>query len=186
MGAHATAMNLDRALRAGFFNVPDPGASGTISWTGKGQAICALVTAGAESRALPDASGFGVGTMLLVYGSALAGTATITGAATGSVALTADGNHVEFTVVEDGGVKQWNALQGSISNVVTRATAAASADLIPVSNGADKALKAATPAALGAVAITTGHSATNVALIALVDALAAFGLVTHTWTNGDA
>lgn len=188
MSAHNFPLNLDRCLRNGFFNVADPGASGTIDIVGgKGQAICRLVTAGAESRALPAAAGFGVGQKLLVYAGDLVGAATITGADTGSVILSADGEHAEFVVVEDDFVNQWNAVSlsgqtGQGATVVTRAVVAAAANLVPVSGGADRTIMAATPAALGVVDINTGDAATDTALIALANALQAFGLVTHTWT----
>lgn len=97
----STALNLplqlDRAYRTGFFGVDDPGASGTISFSNKGHAICEVTTAAAESRALPSAAGYGLGTRLLVVLREDGGNLTITGA-DASVILTAAGDLAEFVV----------------------------------------------------------------------------------------
>jgi len=179
---------IDVALRLGAADVLDPGASGTVVINNKGFAILLAKTEGPETRVLEDADNLAVGQELLVVLYEDGGDLTID-SDDADVVLTAVGDVARFVVSFDGTNKVWKCVYSSTAkpqNVVTRATAAAAANLIPVSNGADKALKAATPAALGTVAITTGNSATNVALIALAQALAGFGLVTHTWTDGDA
>lgn len=91
---------LDRCYRNGFFSVRDPGASATISWSNKGQVICEVVTATAESRVLPAASGFGVGTRLLVILKVDGGNLTVTGATDGTVTLDTAGAVAEFVVVK--------------------------------------------------------------------------------------
>ena len=152
MGAHATAMNLDRALRAGFFNVNDPGASGTISWTGKGRAICKVVTAGSESRALPSATGYGVGSKLRVILNTAGGALSITGADR-TVALAVAGETADFVVSQAAGVNVWRV---------------AGVNVAPIS--------------LGTVDINTGDAPSDAGIIALFNALKSLGLVSGTWS----
>lgn len=187
MSAHSLPLNIDKALRNGFFQISDPGASQVFSWSGKGFVIVEVVTAGAEGRTLPNAPDYGLGTRLLVLFKTDGGDLTISGADS-SVVLDTAGQFAEFVVTDNNGTNVWRIastsalIGGAVTNVVTRATAAAGAGKIPVSNGADRALKAATPVALGTVDINTGDAATDAAIIALVNALTAFGLTTATWT----
>lgn len=97
MSAHNFPINLDRAFRVGFFDVKDPGDSGTISWHNKGMAIVKVVTAGAESRALPAAGGYGVGTRCMVIFDTDGGDLTITGSDQ-TIVLADAGDMVEFVV----------------------------------------------------------------------------------------
>jgi len=180
--AHTLPLALDRCFREGFFATPDPGASGTIQIVNKAFAVCALTTAGAESRALPAANGFGVGTRVLVYGSALVGAATITGADSGSVVLSSDGQLAEFVVVEDGGVKEWQATTVApavVANAVTRSANAASGGLVPVSGGADKTITAATPVDISGDLSTYNETTFK----SVLTALAGFGLITDNTTT---
>lgn len=183
--AHSFPIALDRCFRNDFFNVRDPGSAGTISWNNKGKAICEVVTAGAESRALSAASGFGVGTPLTVILKVDGGDLTITGALGGSVVLDTAGDLADFVVVKTdaAGTKAWklvvSAAAVASANAVTRATAAAAANLVPVSAGADKALTAATP-----IDITGDLSAYNETTFkAVLTALAGFGLITDSTTT---
>ena len=106
--ANNLPLAIHRALEQGFFEVPDPGASGTISWANQGYAICKVVTATAESRALELASAFPVGTRLLVILKTDGGNLTITGAST-SVVLDDSGDYTEFVVTDVAGTYQWRA-----------------------------------------------------------------------------
>lgn len=177
----------DRLFKEGFVQVADPGNAGTIYVQNKGFAICEVETAGAESRVLPAAGLMGVGATLMVVGKVLAGAATITGADVSPILHTA-GDVVTFVVsVNDADdTKVWRVLSQSAdsslvaTNVVTRATAAAGAGLIPVSNGADKALVAATPVALGSHAINTGDATSDTMIKAVINQLVALGLFTGT------
>lgn len=62
--ARTLPLALARMFNTGFASVKDPGDGETISWTNQGLAIARIVTAGAESRALPSFSSgkFGIGT----------------------------------------------------------------------------------------------------------------------------
>jgi hypothetical protein len=105
--AHTLPLAIDRCLRTGFFNVDDPGSAGTISWENKGRAICLVVTAGAESRALPSASKFAVGTILYVIFKTDGGDLSITGAVGGTVTLTTAGSFAKFLITTSGETRQW-------------------------------------------------------------------------------
>jgi hypothetical protein len=133
--AHALPIALDRCLREGFFTTRDPGDAGTFDISLKGKAICAVTTAGAETRALPPAAGYGIGTELLVYANHLVGAATITGADTGSVVLSSDGDHTEFVVVGDDQVRQWNTRGISVVDGVTAAVAFGTDNVLIRSDG---------------------------------------------------
>lgn len=189
MSAAVLNYTIQQMLANGFADQPDPGASGVLSIENKGVTKFEIVTAGVETRALEAATRHPVGALCIVLFKTDGGDLTVTGAEA-NVVLTSAGDFAVFIVTNNNGTKVWKVATRSVgaldlSAAVTRATAAAAANLVPVSQGANRELKAATPAALGTVAITTGHSATNLALIALVNALAAFGLVTHTWTDGN-
>jgi len=88
---------LDSSLRAGLLTVIDPGNGGTIHIELRGQAYCEVVTAGAETRALPPAVGFGNGQELTVF-LKTPGNVTVTGAADGSVVLEDAGDLAIFRV----------------------------------------------------------------------------------------
>ena len=107
MSAHNWPITLDRALREDFLRVRDPGSAGTISWSNMGEAICHVVTAGVESRALPAASGFGVGTKLTVIFKTDGGDLSVTGAVGGTVTLTTAGSFVTFMITVSTNTKQW-------------------------------------------------------------------------------
>lgn len=95
-----------RLFATRMIQVDDPGASGTIYVQNKGIAICEVVTAAGESRALPAAGAFGIGTLLLVIGKTLGGTLTVTGADVNPT-LTANGDAVLFIVSDVNGVVGW-------------------------------------------------------------------------------
>lgn len=178
----------DRLFKEGFVQVADPGDAGTIYVQNKGFAICEIVTAGAETRVLPAAGLMGVGATLTVVGKVLAGAATISGADVSPILHTA-GDVVTFIVsVNDADdTKVWRVLSQSAdsslvaANVVTRATAASGAGLIPQSGGADKSLAAITPVALGSFTVSTNNDATtNAKLVLIINKLVALGLFTGT------
>ena len=106
----ATAKTLplaqDKALRTGFYRCDDPGASGTIPFLLKGFGICEVVTAAAESRALPTPGGFVTGHRVMVTLKTDGGDLTITGADQ-SVILRDAGDAVEFVIVDNNGTKVW-------------------------------------------------------------------------------
>lgn len=122
MAAHNLPISTDRALRNGFYSVADPGASGTISWHNKGLAICEVVTATAESRALPTAAAHAVGTHLIVTLKTDGGDLSITGATTGTVTLDDAGEVAEFVVTDANGTHQWHQL--IVSTALTSLTLA--------------------------------------------------------------
>lgn len=114
MAANAIPLRTDQALRNGFHDVADPGASGTISFHNKGMAICKVITATAESRALPSATGYAVGTHLIVI-LTTAGDLSITGGADGTVVLTTAGEVAEFVVSVAGSTNEWRQIIASVS-----------------------------------------------------------------------
>lgn len=176
MNPYNFAASVGRALDAGATTLLDPGADGTVTVAPKGVAILVINTTGA--RTLQSADGVDIGAEVLVI-------ATASSVSVNSIDI-ADGGHAVFKVTLDAsGDNQWVAVENSAAlpaNLVTRATAAAAGGLVAVSGGADKTLVAATPVDLGTVNINTGDPTTDTALIALVDALTAFGLTTATWT----
>lgn len=155
MGAHQLPLHADRALRNGFYSVVDPGASGTISWHNKGLAICQVVTATAESRALPAASGFAVGTHLLVMLKTDGGDLQITGATSGTVTLDDAGELVEFVVTDADGTHQWHRLIA-----VTAATSLALDDDVSATFGAGDDLQ---------ILFSTADASNHTSVIALDD-----------------
>lgn len=166
-----------RALEADRNSVLDPGV-GTVK-VGQSPALL-VVNATAGDRTLEAATNLPLQTTILCI-------ATIASVTVNTVSVP-DGGWVEFHVtLSASGVKEWTVKNSSAefalaATTVTRAVAAASAGLVPVSGGADRSIGVATPAALGTVDINTGDASTDTALIALANALQAFGLVTHTWT----
>lgn len=110
--AHSLPLAIDRALRNSFFQVDDPGASGTFFLNNKGLGIAQVVTAAAESRVLPAASGFAVGTRLMVVFKKDGGDLTITGAES-SVVLKNAAEVVEFVLVDNNGTKAWRQVSDS-------------------------------------------------------------------------
>lgn len=109
MNAKSLPLLMDQAFRGGFFDAPDPGASGTIGWSNQGHAICRVTTAAAESRTLPAASSKGVGTQLIIIHETYVGDLTIDTADTESVVLTAAGQAAGFIVSASSGTNQWRA-----------------------------------------------------------------------------
>jgi len=96
----------------GFFDVKDPGASGTISWVLSDYVICQVVTAAAESRALEAATSYAVGTKCVVIFKTDGGDLTITGADV-SVVLQNAGDIVEFVVTTSGSTHAWRIASDS-------------------------------------------------------------------------
>lgn len=96
--ANTLPLAIDRCLRMGFFREKDPGSGGTLSFANNGNAVFLISTSGAESRALPTASSYGVGTRVLVILEKHGGNLTITGA-TSSVVLDEAGGTAEFVCV---------------------------------------------------------------------------------------
>lgn len=123
MGAHNLPLESARALSGGFYSVKDPGASGTMN-PGKvsGFNICEVTTAAAESRALPSASGLGVGTCFIVTLKTDGGDLTITGADSGNVTLDDAGEAAYFIVTDAAGTKGWQLLI-SVSSITSAAFA---------------------------------------------------------------
>lgn len=99
--AHTLGLAVDRCLREGLWRAADPGASGTIAIDNKGLTFCDVVTAAAETRALPAAEGHGPGTRVIVNFITDGGNLTITGPAA-SVILDTAGDRAEFEVVQVG------------------------------------------------------------------------------------
>lgn len=94
-------------LKAGAADVDDPGSGGTINIANKGlKAICNVVTAGAESRALEAATAHPVGQNLVVVLKTDGGDLTITGAEA-SVVLDTAGDRAEFEVSDNNGTNVW-------------------------------------------------------------------------------
>ena len=139
--AHTLPLALDRCLRAGFFNVPDPGASGTISWSNKGRAVCIVDTATAESRALPAAEGYAVDTELFINLRAAVGALTITGGAS-SIVLSSAGDGVLFKVTAVSQTdNQWVPVF-STANEVTAAGAFGTDNVLLRSDGTGRGTQA--------------------------------------------
>lgn len=110
MSAKMLPLSLDRALRTGFFQVDDPGSAGTISGQNKGHMICEVVTAGAESRTLPTAAGYAVGTTLLVTLKTDGGNLTLANADDDDAVLTDAGQMALFVVTDANGTKGWRTV----------------------------------------------------------------------------
>ena len=173
MNAYNLAHNLYKARQADHTTIADPGDAGTIKVSPTDLNVCILT--GGTTRELQAASEVPVGVEVLLISQ----TSTIT---VNSVAL-GDG---EFAIVrvtlDSSGAHQWSNITSTdaIANAVT-ADAVLAAGVIPVGDAA-RGIEDATPVALGATNINTGDAGTDTALIALADALAGFGLITHTWT----
>lgn len=165
MSAHTLPIDLYRAL-ATHLGVNDPGASGTIAWTNKGYAICPVVTAGTESRVLPGASSYPVGTRLLVIFKTDGGNLTITGSDQ-TIVLTDEGHCVEFVVVDNDGTRAWRVAADS---------RVAYANLGAVSLPADTATTTEIPATPDAADAIT-------AFLELTAALTAAGVISDDFTQ---
>lgn len=92
--------------------IRDPGASGTFGFQHKARAVCPVVTAAAESRALPTPTD-PINTRLVVYLKTAGGALTITGSQDGSVVLDAAGEFAEFAISASGDTKQWRTVASS-------------------------------------------------------------------------
>jgi hypothetical protein len=103
---HLNSM-VDEGLRTGLADVDDPGASGTIGFENKGlKAICSVVTAAGETRALESATKYPVGARIIVLLKTDGGDLTITGAEA-SVVLDTAGDRAEFEVTDNNGTLVW-------------------------------------------------------------------------------
>jgi len=102
----------ERALREGFFNVADPGASGTLDFILSDLAIFLVVTEAAESRALPASGAHPVNSRIVVVFKTDGGDLTITGADQ-SVVLRDAGDIVEFVVTDVNGTLGWRVVADS-------------------------------------------------------------------------
>jgi len=103
-----------RAAEAGLLSVVDPGAGGKIVMGGRAQAICHLVTAGAEARTLSDPTQAGQQLTLVLKTDG--GDCTVTASSavnqTGNTTLTfADaGDMLQLVSIEDGSSKEWRVV----------------------------------------------------------------------------
>lgn len=123
MPAKNLPIEIDRGLRTGFFRVGDPGSGGTISWSNKGMVICEVETAGAESRSLPSASGYAVGTRVMVTLKDDGGDLTITTGDTADVVLDTVGQAAEFVVTDADGTRQWRTVAIPVDQIAVSETA---------------------------------------------------------------
>lgn len=116
MGAHNLPLESARALSGGFYSVKDPGDAGTMN-PGKvsGFNICEVVTAGAETRVLPSATGLGVGTCFIVTLKTDGGDLTIQGNVGDDVILDDAGEVAYFIVSDADGTKGWERLVAVVS-----------------------------------------------------------------------
>ncbi len=210
MSAYNAQNKLARATSAGRPVVKDPGDGGTIEAKTIQLAVC--VVTGGTTRSIDAATKYGLGHRLIVIsqtssiavnGVSLADgeaaefvvTLDSAGAKTwaqvvsvldGDTFVEADGTDsgdfaaAGLVLASNGNDKTAVDTAVEVTDLVT-AAAVLAAGTIPVGDAA-KGLADATPVALGAVDINTGDAGTDAALIALADALAGFGLVTHTWT----
>lgn len=135
----------------------DPGSAGTLIVSPVDFGVCVMT--GAGTRTLEDATGLNVGTSILCISQ------TDAIIVAGAVSITInDGDFVEFVVTKNSsGVNQW---------VVKSATDASASATFPVSIGAYE-LAAVNTAADNALAI-----------LQLITALEAAGVVTPAWTQG--
>lgn len=140
-----------RALENHFYDTyPDPGSGGTISIGEVGIGICRVTTAGAESRALPAASGYPIGQRLVVILETDGGDLTITGAEDGSVSLDDAGDFAEFIVTQ--GVsgstvtRYWRTTLSTtdLGNSVSADSAFGTDDVLVASDGTARKAKATT------------------------------------------
>lgn len=108
---------LDQSLRAGLLTTPDPGNGNTIYVEFKGKSFCELTVGAAdETRALPAAAGYAVGTELIVIlRYSAGGTATITGSVDGNLELTAIGDLGIFVVSAAGATSAWRTTYPTIT-----------------------------------------------------------------------
>lgn len=110
----ANTLNKDQyeALSVGFFTVPDPGDAGTVRIEAAGRTIVEVVTAGAETRVLPDASDLPVGAQCELGLKTAVGNLTID-TDDDDVVLTAAGDLAIFQVVPSGTDKVWKLVSRS-------------------------------------------------------------------------
>lgn len=112
--AHTLPLAIDRAIRSGFFHVKDPGASGTFDLINKGHAIVEVVTAAAESRAMPSVTGYAPGTKLTVVLKTDGGDCTISAVNGNESAILDTAGHVaEFELVNVNGTNQWKQVSST-------------------------------------------------------------------------
>lgn len=108
------ASNLPAALaianNVGAFKVPDPGASGTINYFGKGVFVCEVTTATAESRTLPTAADADVGNVGVVILQSDSGDLTVSGSSDGDVVMDNAGEMAIFLVTDADGTHQWRTV----------------------------------------------------------------------------
>ena len=106
------AFALDQQLRAGLLTTPDSGDGNTIYVELKGKSFCELTVGAAdETRALPAATGYAVGTELTaILRYSAGGTATISGSNDGPVELIEEGDLAVFVVSAAGAVTVWSAV----------------------------------------------------------------------------
>jgi hypothetical protein len=152
MNGKTVLSGLDSAWRSEVAQIKDPLAGGTFQIENKGMCVVEVVTLGAENRALPDATGFGVGQELMVCFRTDGGDLTLTGAES-NVVLKDAGDVAIFRVSKSGTSKVWRCVCSSAAAVdnVDFATA-------PVN--------------------VTGSRGANAALASLLTALAALGVIT--------
>ena len=120
MSAHRLNKDWREMLATGFAAVKDPGASGTITYDHKGFGICSVVTAGAESRALPVVTAHPVGTLLAVLLKTDGGNLTVTGSDQ-TIVLTNAGEAVLFVLSDNDGTKAWRVAGDSRLSYATLA-----------------------------------------------------------------
>jgi hypothetical protein len=99
-----------RALEVNRADVADPGASGTIRVGITDRAICNVITAAAESRALESAANVAPGTLLTVVLYTDGGDLTLTGSDDGTITMTTVGDYAIFTVVNENGTHAWRTV----------------------------------------------------------------------------
>lgn len=133
--AHNLPLAIRRCLENGFFEVPDPGDAGTISWSNQGFALCRLVSAAAETRVLDTASSFPVNTVLAVYLKTDGGNVTITGSTSTPVVLANAGDFVIFVVSDNDGTYEWRLLSSSGGSVQVPLVLLSGAGAAPAASG---------------------------------------------------
>lgn len=107
--SHRIYQDLYDALSNHVGTVKDPGASGTIVVGNKGQAICEVETAGAETRVLEAAENLVIGVRCLVVFTVDGGNLTVE-SDDSDVVLNSAGDVCEFIVTSAAGTKTWRNL----------------------------------------------------------------------------
>ena len=115
-GGKRLPMAMSQSLKAGFFDVVDPGPSGTFDIAGKGQGYCAVeVGGGNETRTLPSPQTYGVGTELTVVLRATGGgSLTVQGSQDGDLVLTDAGAVGTFLISKSGQNHVWATVFGEV------------------------------------------------------------------------